>query len=101
MSNSKVHQIEDNKNIIKRYRIIPYDDLVSLLKKGDLAFLEDDPDEPLKPGTVWKAARRLSELVGQKVTASRVIYTVKNISLEGYLFEAKAQESEPQKDTSA
>ena len=92
MSNSKVHQIKDNKNITKRYRIIPYNDLVPLLKKGDSAFLEDDQDEPLNRGTVWKAARRLSELVGQKVVASRVIYTVKEISLEGYLFEAEAQE---------
>jgi len=93
VSNSKVHRIEDNKNVIKCYRIIPYSDLVPLLKKGDLAFLEDDPNDRLKSGTIWKAARRLSELVGRKVTASRVIYQVKEIVLEGYLFEAEASES--------
>ncbi|GAI50542.1 unnamed protein product, partial [marine sediment metagenome] len=71
MSNSRVHRIEDNKNVIKRYRIIPYSELVPILKKDDLVFLEDDPNDRLKPGTVWKAARRLSVLVGRRVVASR------------------------------
>lgn len=93
MSNSKVHRIEDSKNVIKRYRIIPYSDLVPLLKKGESAFLEDDPADRLKSGTVWKAARRLSEIVGRRVVASRVIYQVKDISLEGYLFEIEASGS--------
>jgi len=89
---SKVHRVEDRKNTIKRCRVIPYSDLVPLLKKGDLAFLEDDPDEPIKTGTVWKATRRLSELVGRKVVASWVIYRVnEDVSLEGYLFEVNEQ----------
>ncbi|GAH63863.1 unnamed protein product, partial [marine sediment metagenome] len=90
MPNSKVHKIEDSTNIVKRFGVIPYKDLVPLLKKGDLVFLEDDSDEPLKRGTVWKAARRLSELVGQKVVSSRVIYQIKDVKLEGYLFQVES-----------
>ncbi len=101
MTNSKVHGIKDNTNIVKCFRVIPYKDLVPLLKKGDLAFLEDDPEDPLKRGTVWKATRRLSELVEKKVVVSRVIYTLKNISMEGYLFQVESSGSPCPKDTSA
>jgi len=90
---SKVHRVKNNKTIIKRYRIIPYSELVPILKKDDLVFLEDDPNDRLKPGTVWKAAKRLSELVGKKIVASRVLYQVAEGSLEGYLFAVKAEGS--------
>jgi hypothetical protein len=65
----KVYQTK-GKTLVMRYRIIPYAELKEVLKKDDEAFLEDS-DGVLKRGTIWKAARRLSELVGQPVRAEK------------------------------
>ncbi len=102
MLNSKVHSVKNSKDVIKHYRIIPYKDLVPLLKKGELSFLEDDASEPFKRSTIWRAARRLSELVGQKVVANKALYRInEKIVLEGYLFSVEAPESPSQTNTSA
>lgn len=83
----KVHRVKDRKKLIKRYRIIPYDELAEILRKGDEAFFEDSSEQPLKRQTVWKAARRLSELVGKRVVAERALLRVQNgEAIEGYAF---------------
>jgi len=65
--------------------MIPYPDLVKVLKKDDEAFLEDDGD--LKRGTIWRAARRLSELVGCPVRAERAVLRFPNgKEVQGYSF---------------
>jgi len=91
-NSSRVHQVKDN-NVVKRFRIIPYDDLVVLLKKDEAAFFENSEEQPLKRITIWKAAKKLSGMVGKKVVAHRALYRVKDISLEGYLFEIEAEGS--------
>lgn len=89
MSN-KVHRVKGN-NVIRRFRIIPYDELVILLKNDEAAFFENTSDQPLKRTTIWKAAKKLSRMVGKKVVAHRALYRVKDICLEGYLFEVSDQ----------
>ena len=83
----KVHKVKgSNVEVIKRYRIIPYQELVAVLKDDGEAFLEDS-DRELKRGTVWKAARRLSQLVGRRVRASRAFLRFPDGTLiEGWSF---------------
>jgi hypothetical protein len=84
---SKVHRVKDPKRVVKRYRTIPYDELAEILKVGDEAFFEDSSEQPLKRQTVWKAARRLSELVGKRVVAERALLRVQDgEAIEGYAF---------------
>ena len=67
----RVHKVKgSDAEVIKKYRIIPYQELVSVLKDDGEAFLEDT-DRELKRATVWRAARKLSELVGRRVKANR------------------------------
>lgn len=88
MSN-KVHSVK-GKTVIRRFqhRLLPYGDLVDVLKTDGSAFIEDSTDEPLKRGTMWRSAKRLSELLGKKVKAERVIVRTEGQpeGLEGYLF---------------
>lgn len=98
-NSSRVHRVKDN-NVVKSFRIIPYDDLVVLLKKDEAVFFENSVEQPLKRITIWKAARKLSGMVGKKVVAHRALYRVKDISLEGYLFEIASSGSPSPKDTS-
>jgi hypothetical protein len=83
----KVHKVKgSNVEVIKRYRIIPYQELVAVLKDDGEAFLEDS-DRELKRGTVWKAARRLSQLVGRRVRAGRAFLRFPDGTLiEGWSF---------------
>ncbi|MEM0111355.1 MAG: hypothetical protein QXK90_01170 [Candidatus Parvarchaeota archaeon] len=86
MSNLKVHRVK-GKSVIKRYRMIPYADLVEVLRDDGEAFLEDGEGEyRLKRSTVWKAARRLSELVGKPVQVCRALLKVGEETIEGYSF---------------
>jgi hypothetical protein len=83
MSTVKVHRVKNQKNLIQYYRIIPYSELVEILRDDGEAFLEG----PFKRQTVWKAGRRLSEMLGKKVTAKRALLRLENgDSLEGYSF---------------
>jgi hypothetical protein len=83
----KVHRVKDKKDLIRYYRIIPYSELVEILKEDGEAFFEDSSEQRLKRQTVWKAARRLSEMLGKKVEVKRALLRVQNgESLEGYAF---------------
>jgi len=78
-----VHRVKDKNRLVKRYRFIPYDEIVEVIKGGDIAFLEG----PFKRQTVWKAARKLSEMIGKKVKAERTLFRLPDGgSLEGYSF---------------
>jgi len=78
--------------IYPRFRILPYEELAEVLRGDGTAFFEDDPDEPLKRGTVWKAAKKLSRMVGRKVVYKAVTLRLgedKNgmiDAINGYLF---------------
>jgi len=92
ISMSKVHRVKDKKAVIKHYKIIPYSELVEVLKEDGQAFFEDSQEEPLKRGTIWRAARRLSELMEKKVVAKKALYRLDNGEcLEGYCFYVEAQ----------
>jgi hypothetical protein len=65
-------------------------ELVEALKDDGVAFLENNP--PLKRQTVYKAAKKLSELVGGKVIAEKAIYNLPNgKSLLGYALTVKIE----------
>jgi len=84
---SRVHRVEDRNSVIRHYRLIPYKELVQVLKEGDTAFLEDSSEQKLKRQTVWKASRRLTVIVGKRVVAEKGFLKLENeTNLEGYLF---------------
>jgi hypothetical protein len=89
----KVHKTR-GKEVIRRYKIIPYEELAEVLRKDDEAFLEDGEGElKLKRGTVWKAARKLSEMVGQPVKCERAYLRFKDgTTIPGYSFFLKKLE---------
>jgi len=87
MSKERVHRVKDRKKLIRQYRIIPYSQLVEILREDGAAFFEDSVEQPLKRQTVWRAARKLSEMVKKKVVAEKTILQLENgKSLEGYSF---------------
>ena len=90
----RVHRVEDRNSVIRRYRLIPYKELVQVLKEGETAFLEDSSEQKLKRQTVWKASRRLTVIVGKKVVAEKGFLKLENeTNLEGYLFSVVEPES--------
>jgi len=90
MSIGKVHRVKDRKQLIKHYRIIPYSELVDVLKKDSIAFFEDSAEQRLKRQTIHKAARKLSEMLGKKVIAEKTLLRLENgESMEGYSFSVK------------
>ena len=81
------------KDVVKRCRVIPYAELAEVLKKDDEAFLEDVEEgskEQLKRATIYKAARRLSVLVGRPVRVERAFFRIvqgpEKTAIPGYSF---------------
>ena len=96
---SKVHRVKNN--VIKHYRIIPYSELADVLKADGEAFLQTTPEVPLKRSTIWKAARRLSQMIGKTVRYDRALLRVDGVDvLEGYSFSIEGPESQGRRDTS-
>lgn len=94
----KVHRVK-GKKIVKRYKLLPYSEIVEILKEDGLAFFEDTREQPLKKGTIWRAARKLSEMVGETVKYQRVLMRLENgFALEGYLFSVVAPQSQKKKE---
>ena len=89
---SNVHRVKDANNIITAHRFIPYDEMANILKEDGTAFLEQDNDRPLKRQTMHKAAKKLSEMVGKKISYKRAFLRVgeendpKATYYEGYYF---------------
>jgi hypothetical protein len=102
LSKPKVYRSK-GKEVIKRCRVIPYAELTEVLKKDDEAFLEDaeeDSKEKLKRATVYKAARRLSVLVGHPVRVEKAFFRIvrgdEETVIPGYSF-SLAKESSRQR----
>lgn len=95
---SKTHRTK-GRNVLKTYRVIPYEEFSKILREDGEVFLEDTGDPPLRRQTVWRAAKRLAELVGKKVLYDRALLQVEGEGayLEGYLFSIEVPESQPQK----
>jgi len=92
------------REVIRAYRLIPYSELADVLRRDEIAFLEDSEQE-LKRGTVWRAARRLSEILGRRVVAERAYLRLEDGTyIPGYSFylEPASQEqrqSQPRLET--
>jgi hypothetical protein len=82
----RLHRIEKN-NALRTYRLFPYDEIVKALKEDGKIFFANSKGRPLKAGTVWKASKTLSRMMGKKVTVKSGVYKLKDkTSLEGYIF---------------
>ena len=99
---AKVHRTNE-KELIRHitYRFIPYEELVEVLKNDGEAFLEDSDERPLKRTTIWRAAKKLTKLVGKKVVYDRALLRVDGVDvLAGYAFSIEeAPGSEGRSDT--
>ena len=100
---SKIHRTK-NGNLIKTYRMIPYEDFSEVLKQDGEAFLEDPEQGPLKRQTVWKAAKKLSKMVGKKVRFDRALFQLddeEETRLEGYAFSVEEDQQSPSPEDTA
>jgi hypothetical protein len=99
MSMGKVHRVlENGKNVILHYRLLPYDEIAAILKEDGAAFFETTPKQQLKRSTVWKAAKKLSAMMNRQVTYSRGVLQIENgAKLDGYLFVVSTPESQTRK----
>jgi len=90
----KVHRTK-NEKVINAYRFIPYGEISEVLKNDGEAFLEQDNERPLKRSTIWRASKKLSQMVGRKVRYDRSFLQIGETYLEGYIFSIEGQESPP------
>jgi hypothetical protein len=92
----KVHRVlENGKNVILHYRLLPYDEIAAILKEDGAAFFETTPKQQLKRSTVWKAAKKLSAMMNRQVTYARGVLQIENgAKLDGYLFVVSTPESQ-------
>lgn len=88
MLDDKIHRVTDKSKFIRSYKILPYEEIAQILKTpGETVFFESSKELTLKRQTIWKAARRLSEMVGKTVVAQRGVLKLNSESgVEGYLF---------------
>ncbi len=87
-----VHRVKDKSRVTRYYNILPYAEIVEILKSGDTAFFEDTREQPLKRQTIWKAAKKLSRMLEKKVVAVKGIMETDNKGkMEGYLFMVEEQ----------
>ena len=99
---SKLHRVNDKNRLVRHYKIIPYGELVEILKEDEQVFFENSKEQVLKRQTVWKAAKRLSEMMGKKVEAKPVLLRLESgVSMEGYSFSLVNQQSQKKKDKRA
>ena len=71
----------------KLYRKIPYDELLALLRKDEMAFLEHPDGSRLKRQTVHRASRSLSGTLGKTVKYCEAVMQVGDRNIEGFLLE--------------
>lgn len=94
---SKVHRTT-NGEVIKHIKsvTIPYDEIIEVLKQDGEAFLEADEENPLRRQTVWKAAKKLSQVLGRKVRCDRALFRIDEVdALEGYAFSIEGDQRSP------
>ena len=81
-----IERLKDKSVFTRHYRKINYEEFASALRAGDAMFYENKKEEPLKRQTIWKAAKKLSILVGKKVVAVYGEKELDGIKQNGYLF---------------
>jgi hypothetical protein len=87
MAAPKIVEVKDTSKFTRSYGILDYNAMVETLKTGANAFVYDTKEVPLKPQTMWKAAKKLSAMLNKKVVAIRGYYLEENSDpSKGYLF---------------
>jgi hypothetical protein len=81
-------RVADKSRFTRHVRKFDYVEIAKILENGDTAFFESTKSEPLKRQTVWKAARKLSAMVGKKVIAINGDIKLNGDAeaMKGYLF---------------
>lgn len=100
MFESRIHRITDKSKVIRHFKILPYNEIAQILKTpGETVFFENSKEQPLKRQTMWKAAKKLTVMVGKKVVAQRGALKLNDEqALQGYLFSVVDQRPQRQKD---
>ena len=87
MATHKIVDVKDPSKFTRNYGVIDYKAMAETLKTGSNAFVFDSKEVPLKPQTMWKAAKKLSKIVGKKVVAIHGKYQEdQSDAAVGYLF---------------
>ena len=94
MATPKIVDVKDPSKFTRNYGIIDYNAMAETLKTGANAFVFDSKETPLKPQTMWKAAKKLSKMIGKKVVAIHGRYQEDQTDAAvGYLFSVADSES--------
>ena len=84
-------RVKDKSGFTRHYRKIDYTEFVIALRAGDSMFYENTTDEPIKRQTVWKAAKKLSGIIGKKVVAVYGEKELDGVKQKGYMFMVKTE----------
>ena len=94
MATPKTVNVKDPSKFTRNYGIIDYKAMAETLKSGSNVFVFDTKDVPLKPQTMWKAAKKLSKMIDKKVVAIHGKYQEdQSDATVGYLFMVDGSES--------
>ena len=92
MAAPKIILVVDPSKFTRSYGIIDYKAMAETLKTGQKAFVFDTKEIPLKPQTMWKAAKKLSKMIDKKVVAIHGKYQEDTSdAAAGYLFMVKTK----------
>lgn len=99
---SIIHRTK-GKTVLRTYGVIPYAEFSKILKEDGEVFLEDKGDPPIKRQTVWRAAKKLTKMMGKKVFYDRALLQMEGADafFEGYLFSIQDPGSPPQTDNAS
>jgi hypothetical protein len=84
-----IFRLKDKSGFTRHYRKIDYEEFAAALRAGDVMFYEENKEERVKRQTVWKAAKKLSGLIGKKVVAVYGEKEFDGVKQNGYLFMVK------------
>ena len=94
MATPKIVDVKDPSKFTRNYGIIDYKAMAETLKNGSNAFVFDSKEVPLKPQTMWKAAKKLSKMINKKVVAIHGKYQEDTSEAAvGYLFQVSVNAS--------
>ncbi|MCW1308310.1 MAG: hypothetical protein OH337_03820 [Candidatus Parvarchaeota archaeon] len=62
--------------VIRRYKIIPDEEIIAVLLRGDSAFIEDSAEYPIRRQTIHSATKRIGRIIGKNVKAKRVFIKI-------------------------
>jgi hypothetical protein len=93
MAKIEVQRLKDKHAFTRHFGILDYKSMADVLREGDMVFVKNTKETPLKPQTMWKASNKLSSMVGKKVVAINGEKRENNEEPQkGYLFMVKEEE---------